>query len=205
MSAFIRPKGPREAPYSLRTETTLKGINGISAMDNVRKLKKSVTKLDTIERESEQENFNIGQYLNTLPDNPPVFKAYKNIYTIDELKFRNNMSGDEQYDHIDKLTRVDADSYKNYSKDELYTFINILQNALKISEEWYRTLARTDTSYTKQLEKSIDYLSKQYEEIKKTNKEELKKSIDAELRNSNNKLIEENKRLKEILNDFCKD
>lgn len=146
MSAFIRPKGPREAPYSLRTETTLKGINGISAMDNVRKLKKSVTKADTIERENPQENFNVLQYSNIVSNIQPIFKAHKKQYTVDELRPNCNMSEDEQYYYISKLAnKVDIDSYKNYSREDLYKFIDILQNSLKMSLEWYKELSKNNS------------------------------------------------------------
>lgn len=51
MCAFIRPRGPREYPFSEKTENGLKGLNGIVAMDNIRKFKKSVTKIDTVKHE----------------------------------------------------------------------------------------------------------------------------------------------------------
>ena len=56
MCAFVRPRSSRQAPFSNNVETTLRGINGIQSMDNLRKAVRFIKENQEQEENDEKEH-----------------------------------------------------------------------------------------------------------------------------------------------------
>ena len=88
MCALVRPKGMRDTPFSNRIETTMRGINGIQSMDNLRKAR-SVEKM----RKEEEE----------MTQNRKQKEKYTSDYNYGMTEgFALNVGGGSR-DHISKL------------------------------------------------------------------------------------------------------
>lgn len=159
MAAFIRPKSLREAPFVEQTEITLKGINGIQSMDNLRKLQGSYKR-----KREDKEGFIVmkSTYNKLQTQYNDLMDKYNNSQStcstsVQECNERRNEENSTCQYNIDTLTKekeeiqYDLDNSMNTINDK-DTKINILNQELRKCEENIEDLEDELNNRKKQIE-----------------------------------------------------